>query len=299
LGADKSSPLHDRSKGELYDGEPTLWQDRRDVRRNVWHRTHCCQEACRYGHAAGVDQARAKRALSQLAELGPNQQHRAHYADLSRLVEVKRVAAEISARESHIDVLVNNAGNIYGTRTVTEDGLERTFATNHAAPFVLTCCLRNSLIAGAHARIVTTASDAHLNQMLDFSDLQMGRGYRPLRAYGRSKLCNILFTRDLARRLAGTSVTANCLHPGFVRTSLGQHDGGLIGYLIKLAMLFAGNPEKGADTIVHLATAPQFSRESGGYYFDRRLHSPSLAARDDAIARRLWEETARLTGVDW
>jgi NAD(P)-dependent dehydrogenase (short-subunit alcohol dehydrogenase family) len=245
------------------------------------------------------DRARAERALSQLAELGPDQPHRAHYADLSRLAQVKRVADEISASEPRIDVVVNNAGNIYGARTVSDDGLELTFATNHVAPFVLTCCLRNSLIAATPARIINTASDAHLGQVLDFSDLQMRRGYRPLRAYGRSKLCNILFTRELARRLAGTGVTANCLHPGFVRTNLGQNDGRLMGYLIKMAMLFAGSPERGAETLVHLATAPQLAGESGGYYYGRQPRSPSPAACDDASAKRLWEETARLTGVDW
>jgi retinol dehydrogenase 12 len=108
-----------------------------------------------------------------------------------------------------------------------------------------------------------------------------------------------LFTRELARRLIGTGVTANCLHPGFVRTKLGQNDGRWMGYLIKMAMLFAGNPEKGADTIVHLATAPQLTSESGGYYYDCRPHAASQAARDDAGAKRLWAETARLTGVDW
>ena len=245
------------------------------------------------------NQTRAERALSQLAGLGPDQRHRAHYADLSQLAEVKRVAAEISSREPCINVLINNAGNVYCARTVADDGLERTFATNHAAPFVLTCCLRNSLIAAAPARIVNTASDAHRGQVLDFSDLQLSRSYRVLRAYGRSKLCNILFTRELARRLAGTGVTANCLHPGFVRTSLGQNNGGPMRYLIKLAMLFAGDPEKGANTIVYLATAPQLAKQSGGYYYNCRPHSPNMAARDDATAKRLWEETVRLTGVDW
>ena len=245
------------------------------------------------------DQARAERALSQLTELRSDQQHRVHYADLSKLAEVKRVAIEIAEHEPRIDVLINNAGNVFGSRAVTEDGLERTFAVNHAAPFVLTCGLRHSLIAAAPARIVNTASDAHRGQVLDFSDLQLSRGYRTMRAYGRSKLCNILFTRELARRLAGTGVTANCLHPRFVRTSLGQNNGELMRYLIKLAMLFAGDPEKGAESIVYLATAPQLAGQSGGYYRDCRPHSPSEAARDDASARRLWQETARLTGVDW
>jgi NAD(P)-dependent dehydrogenase (short-subunit alcohol dehydrogenase family) len=245
------------------------------------------------------NQARAQRALSQLAQLTPDQRHRVHYADLSRLAEVKRVAAEIAVREPRIDALINNAGNVYGARSVTAEGLELTFATNHVAPFVLTCCLRDCLLAAAPARIVNTASDAHRGQMLDFSDLQMNGAYGPLRAYARSKLCNILFTRELARRLTGTGVTANCLHPGFVRTKLGQNDGRWMGYFIKFAMLFAGNAERGADTIVYLATAPQLAGESDGYYYDCRPHAASQAARDDPSAKRLWAETARLTGVDW
>jgi NAD(P)-dependent dehydrogenase (short-subunit alcohol dehydrogenase family) len=245
------------------------------------------------------DRSRAERALSQLAKLEPHQQHRAHYADLSRLVEVKRVAAEISEREPRVDVLINNVGNVFGARGITDDGLERTFAINHAAPFVLTCGLRRSLIAAAPARIVHTASDAHRNQLLDLADLQLSQGYSMLRAYGRSKLCNILFTRELARRLAGTGVTATCFHPGFVKTSLGQNDGGVMRHLIKLAMLFAGNPENGANTMVYLATAPQVAGQSGRYYYNCRPHSPSAAACDDETAKRLWQQTAQLTGVDW
>lgn len=245
------------------------------------------------------DRARAEQTLARLNERGPGLGHRVHYADLCHLAEVRLVGAEIAEREQRIDVLINNAGTIYGSRQVTEDGLERTFATNHAAPFILTRILLDRLVAAAPARIVTTASDAHRNQTLDFSDLQISRNYLGLRAYGRSKLCNILFTRELSRRLRGTGVTANCLHPGFVRTHLGQRDGGLLGILVGLAMLFAGRADRGADTIVYLSTAAEIAKKTGGYYFDSRPYAPAAAALDDASAGRLWQETVRLTATEW
>src|SRR5258708_1880994 len=190
------------------------------------------------------EQARTEETLVQLRRRGPNQAHRAHIADLSRLADLKRVGAEIAAAEPRIDVLINNAGNIFRTRMLTDDGLERTFATNHVAYAVLTHLLRDRLIAAGPARIVNTASAAHLGQTLDFVELHFAKGYRPQTAYGRSKLCNILFTRELAHRLAGTGVTANCLHPGFVATNLGQRNGGLFGNLVRIAMLFSGPPER-------------------------------------------------------
>ena len=244
------------------------------------------------------DRARADATLARLRQRGPAQAHRAHIADLSRIAEIKRVGAEIAAAEPKVDVLVNNAGNIFPTRQLTEDGLERTFATNHVAYFVLTACLRDRLVASAPARVVNTASDAHRWQSLDFDDLQLARGFRPQSAYGKSKLCNILFTRELARRLAGTGVTANCLHPGFVRTNLGQRDGGLFAALVRMAMLFGGSPDDGAKTIVYLASAPELAAVTGGYFADCRPATPTKAAQDDAGARRLWSETARLTGTE-
>jgi retinol dehydrogenase 12 len=165
------------------------------------------------------DRERGKQTLSRLREVAPNLTHRAHYGDLSLLADVRRVGTEIVAAEPRVDVLVNNAGNIFGTRKVTTEGLERTFSLNHMAYFVLTHCLRERLFAAAAARIISTASAAHLRQVLDFDDLQNVENYRALTTYGRSKLCNILFTRELARRLAGTGVTANCLHPGSQRIS--------------------------------------------------------------------------------
>jgi NAD(P)-dependent dehydrogenase (short-subunit alcohol dehydrogenase family) len=243
------------------------------------------------------DKGRAEATLARLKERGPDVAHRAHFADLSRLAEVRRVGAEIVAAEPRVDVLINNAGNIFGTRGVAEDGLERTFATNHMAYFVLTDALHERLAAAAPARVVNTASDAHRGQLIDFDDLQMARGYTGPGAYGRSKLCNILFTRELARRLEPSGVTANCLHPGFVATNLGQRHRSVFGLVMRTAMLFAGSPESGAETIAHLASSPEVAGVTGGYFESGRLAKPSRAAEDDEVARRLWAESARLAGM--
>jgi len=242
---------------------------------------------------------RGEKALAELAGLAPGVAHGIHYANLSRLAEMKRVGAEIAAAEPRIDVLINNAGSLFATRRVTEDGLERTFATNHMAYFVLTHCLRERLIAAAPARIVNTASDAHLRERLDFADLQSAAGYRFRAAYGRSKLANILFTRELARRLAGTGVTANCLHPGFVATGLGQRDSPLLGIAVRIVMRLRAEPaESGAETIVYLASSPEVAEVSGRYFARCRPATPSREAQDDAPARRLWDESARLAGLE-
>jgi len=177
---------------------------------------------------------------------------------------------------------------------VTVDGLERTFALNHMAYFVLTGELRERLIASSPARIVNTASRAHQGHSLDFDDLQMANQYRPMKAYGHSKLANILFTRELARRLAGTGVTANCLHPGFVATRFGQSEGGVFAMMVRLSMLFAISPELGARTIIYLAASADVAKTTGGYFVDCRETIPSPAAQDDNAARRLWDESVRL-----
>jgi len=240
------------------------------------------------------DQRRAERTLGRLREIAPGKKHQAHIADLSSLDQTKLVGDRIVAEEPRIDVLINNAGNIFAARGVTADGLERTFALNHMAYFVLTHQLRERLVASSPTRIVNTASRAHQGNFLDFDDLQMEKNYRPTTAYGRSKLANILFTRELARRLAGTGVTANCLHPGFVATGLGRRDGGIFAAMVRLSMVFAGNPEQGAKTIVHLAASPDVARTSGSYFIDCREAVPSRVAQDEAAARRLWEESLHL-----
>jgi NAD(P)-dependent dehydrogenase (short-subunit alcohol dehydrogenase family) len=239
---------------------------------------------------------RAEATLKRLPAKGL-QPHRFFRADLSNLAETKRVGAELAAEAPRIDVLVNNAGAIFSSRRVTADGLEMTFALNHMSYFVLTEALRERLVRSAPARIVNTASAAHQGAKLDFDDLQSGKNYGAMRAYGRSKLCNILFTRELARRLKGTGVSANCLHPGFVATRFGDEAGGVMGPLVRLAKFFAITPEKGAETIVHLASSPAVGNDSGLYFADRRQATPSAAAQDDETAGKLWGRSEDLCGL--
>jgi len=245
----------------------------------------------------GRDKPRAQTTLARLRERGPGLAHTVHYADLTRLAEMKRVAAQIAGAEARIDVLINNAGAMFAARRVTEDGLERTFALNHMAYFVVTAGLRGRLTASAGARIVNTASDAHRGAVLDFDNLQSEKGFGAMQAYGRSKLCNILFTRELARRLHGTGVTANCLHPGFVATRFGDQSGGLISHMVWLAKYFAIPPTEGAKTVVYLASSPEADGVSGKYFYKCRATTPSPAAEDDQTASALWERSVELAGV--
>jgi len=246
----------------------------------------------------GRDRARGEATLARIRAAAPGADLRIVYGDLQRLSEMKRVAAEIAALAPRIDVLINNAGSMYGAREVTPDGLERTFATNHMAYFVVTNALLPNLKAAGNARIVSTASDAHLRQSLDFDDLQSARSYSSMRVYGRSKLANILFTRELARRLAGSNVTANCLHPGLVATRFGSSNGPLMRAAIKLVTTLGGiSPEDGAKTIVYLASSPEIEGKSGGYYYKNRIKAPSRQAQDDASAARLWAESEKIAGM--
>ena len=243
------------------------------------------------------EKSRAEATLARLRKRGPELAHTAHYADLTRLAEMKRVAAQIAAVEPRIDVLINNAGAMFGARAITQDGLERTFALNHMAYFVVTEGLRERLAVAGDARIVNTASDAHRGATLDLSDLQSEQGSGAMQAYGRSKLCNILFTRELARRLHGSGITANCLHPGFVATRFGDQSGGLISHMIWLAKFLAISPAEGARTIVHLASSPEVAGISGKYFYKCRATTPSPAAQDDQAALLLWERSAKLAGM--
>jgi NAD(P)-dependent dehydrogenase (short-subunit alcohol dehydrogenase family) len=245
------------------------------------------------------DPARGQMTMTRLRAKGPAVEHAIHYADLSRLSEMKRVGREIAAAEPRIDVLINNAGAMFSRREVTGDGLELTFATNHLSYFVLTHLLRDKLAGSAPARVVGTSSHAHKGAKLNFDDLQLTKGYSGFKAYGRSKLCNILFTRELARRLAGSGVTANCLHPGFVATRFGDaNTGGFGAQVFRLLKNFAITPEKGADTIIYLASSDQPANVTGAYFYKRRESTPANEARDDQSARRLWEETAKLAGLE-
>ena len=241
---------------------------------------------------------RADAMMTQLSIANSAVKHAVHLADLSRLAEMKRVAGEIAASEPKIDVLINNAGALFSTREVTPDGLEMTFATNHMAYFVVTNLLLDRLKATPGARIVSTASDAHKQGKLNFDDLQSQKSYSAFRVYGTSKLCNILFTRALARRLAGGSVTANCLHPGFVSTAFGDNNDGLWGFVIGVAKKLAAiTPQDGAKTISYLASAPDVAGQTGGYYYKSALATPTAAAQNDADAKRLWDISAKISGV--
>jgi NAD(P)-dependent dehydrogenase (short-subunit alcohol dehydrogenase family) len=243
------------------------------------------------------DRVRGAAMEARLRELAPSRSHRVFYADLSLVSEARRVGAEIAAAEPRIDVLINNAGALFGKREITAEGLEFTFATNHMSHFVLTNALRESLLASASARVINTSSEAHRGARVDFDDLQFALSFGGMKAYQRSKLCNILFTRQLARQLAGTRVTANSLHPGFVNTRFADGTKGAWRYMFRFAKNFGISPEKGAETIVFLASAKEVAAVTGEYFFQCRTMTPSREARVDDSARRLWEESQKLAAV--
>lgn len=239
------------------------------------------------------DRLRGEAMLQRLRAIAPDMAHATYYADLARLSEVRCAAQKIATAEPRIDILVNNAGAIFSNRAVTEDRLERTFALNHMAYFVLTAILQDRLIAAAPSRIINTASNAHRNGHVDFDDLQSAN-YRPSRAYATSKLCNILFTRELARRLAGRGVTANSFSPGFVATRFGDQAGGFLSPGLRFAKLFARTAESGAQTLIHLASSPEVAAVTGEFFYRCRPGKLTADAQDDSLARRLWLESERI-----
>src|SRR6185503_442462 len=210
-------------------------------------------------------------------------------ADLSSQAAVRKLAGEVLARYPRLDVLINNAGAMYARRQATEDGIELTWAVNHLAPFLLTTLLLDRLKEGAPARVVTTASAAHQGARITFEDLNAARSYRSFERYGQTKLANILFTRELARRLEGTGVSASCFHPGLVATGFNRNNGLLMDLGMTILKPVSRSPEKGAETLVWLATSPEAATVNGGYYFDKEHVTPSAEAQDMDAARRLWE----------
>jgi retinol dehydrogenase 12 len=247
----------------------------------------------------GRDPDKGARAVAELKARSGNPAIEFLQADFSSLADVRRLAATIMDLTPRLDVLVNNAGGMFVKRALSQDGYEMTFAVNHLAPFLLTQLLVNTLKSTGQSRIVTTSSRAHQGARIVFDDLQSTGKYSPMGAYGTSKLANILFTRTLAKRLQGTSVTATCLHPGFVRTSFGRDFAGspILGGIFRLASRFARTPEKGAQTVIYLASSPEVQGASGGYYFDCKLTPPSAAAQDDDVAERLWQVSDQLVGI--
>jgi NAD(P)-dependent dehydrogenase (short-subunit alcohol dehydrogenase family) len=242
--------------------------------------------------------ARAEATLAKLKRANVSAAHAFHLGDLSTLAEMKRIGAEIAAAEPAIHVLANNAGAIFTSREETTDGLERTFAVNHMAYFIVTLALLDRLKSTPGARIVSTASGAHrFGGPLDFDDLQLKRGFSMWTAYGRSKLANILFTRELARKLAGTGVVANCFHPGVVASGFSTNNGILAQAAMTLAKVVALSPEKGADTLVWLASSAECANETGGYFDRRKPGALKDYASDDAAAAKLWEVSRQIAGV--
>jgi len=240
---------------------------------------------------------RAEAARNEIRTATGNKAVEVLLADLSSQAEIRRLAQELLDRYPQIHVLINNAGVLNRKRTTTVDGIETVFAVNHLAYFLLTHLLLERLTISESARVINVASDAHRWGNLDFTDLQNARRYRALRVYGQSKLCNILFTRELARRIMGTKVTVNCLHPGGVATGLGWNNGWWAVLIAKALQPFFRTPEQGADTAVYLATSPAAAAVSGKYFYNRREIQPSPAAQDDEAAKRLWQISAELTRV--
>jgi retinol dehydrogenase 12 len=245
--------------------------------------------------SAGESPAAGSQAAGSPAA-GSTAQPSLELADLSSMQQVRALATRLGALPS-IDVLVNNAGLVVARRQLTADGFELSLAVNHLAPFLLTNLLLPRLAASAPARVVTVSSAAHRAAMLTLDDLQLERRYLAMLAYANSKLANVLFTRELARRLESSGVTANCLHPGTIRTRFG-HTGAL---WLRLGLAIGGGmlrrPEAGARTAVYLASAPDVTSQTGGYYVNCRPRQPSRRARDDALAGELWDLSAQLTGM--
>ncbi len=245
----------------------------------------------------GRDPRRTERARRLVAERSGSRQITTALADFASLAAVRHLAETILAEHPRIDVLVNNAGLIGPRFQLSEDGYELTVAVNHLAPFLLTNLLLDRLRGSAPARIVTVASQAHRGARLDLAELARPRDWTSLSAYGRSKLCNILFTRALAHRLDPRQVTAACLHPGVVATAIGDHAGRVAGFGWRLIKPFLISPAKGAATSLFLATVADPTPFHGAYVIDRRIAEPDSAGRDDRLAENLWTESARLVGL--
>ncbi|MGO9786417.1 MAG: SDR family oxidoreductase [Stellaceae bacterium] len=244
------------------------------------------------------DRAKAEAMAIQLRDKHPGLDADIHIADLFSLGQVRRLAADLLKAAPRIDVLINNAGAIFAKRETTADGLERSFALNHMAYFLLTALLLDRLKASAPARIVNVASEAHRNAALDFGDLQTERNYSGWLAYRRSKLANILFTSELAQRLSGSGVTSNCLHPGFVATSFGDNNGGPFRLAVGLAKRFmAISQQQGGETLVYAASAPEIAGLSGVYFDKNRPREPSAAAQNAEAAARLWNASGQLASL--
>jgi NAD(P)-dependent dehydrogenase (short-subunit alcohol dehydrogenase family) len=247
----------------------------------------------------GRDGGRAEETRAEVARVATGPEPRVLLANFESLDQVRRAAREFLASGEPLHVLLNNAGLMNSKRRETGDGFETTFAVNHLAHFLLTQLLLERMRASAPARIVNVSSDAHhFGGALDFNDLGLRKRYNGMAAYGRSKLANLLFTRELSRRLEGTRITVNAVHPGSVRTGFGMNnEPSFLKTLFGWVRPFLRSPEQGADTSIWACSAPELEGVTGAYFADRRTRRTHRNARDDAAARRLWDVSAKLTGI--
>jgi retinol dehydrogenase 14 len=246
----------------------------------------------------GRDRGRGEAALAEIKEKSTNASVDLMLADLSSQQEIHRLADEFKEAYPRLDVLINNAGVFRSDRTTTPDGLETTFAVNHLAHFLLTDLLLDVLKASAPSRIVNVSSGDHSNGIIDFDDLQGEKGYKGAKAYSQSKLANVLFTYELARRLEGTGVSANCLHPGAgIRTNFGSGVSGVLGFTVRALKPLMKSPEKGAETSIYLASSPEVEGLSSRYFAKKAGARSSVVSHDERLARRLWEVSEDLTNL--
>ncbi len=249
--------------------------------------------------AVARDGVRGRAAVAGIGQQAPAGAVRLLVADLSELDQVRRLAAEVRDASPRLDVLVHNAGVAKFSRETTADGLETTFATNHLAPFLLTNLLREHLLGSNPARVVTVSSAAHKQvRKIPWDDLQAEHRFRPLEVYNLTKLMNVLFTVELARRLEATGVTANCVSPGFLHTNLGREATGGFRLFFSLARPFQKSAEHGVATTLQVACAPELAAVTGCYFRAGKIAEPSALARDRAAAERLWTLSAELSGLD-
>jgi NAD(P)-dependent dehydrogenase (short-subunit alcohol dehydrogenase family) len=251
--------------------------------------------------AVGRDPAKCEATVARIRLESGNSAVEHLLADLSSQAEVRTLAAGFLRRHGRLDVLVNNAGGVFLRRRLSVDGIEMTLALNHLSHFLLTGLLVEALRRGAPSRVVNVSSGGHRRSPLDLDDLELRRGYAPLKAYYRSKFANILFTYELARRLEGTHVAANVLHPGLVLTNLARQSGRLIGWGWRLYARWhsALTPEEGASNVVFVASSPTLDGVTGAYFFKTTRAVSAPGTEDKEAARRLWQASVRLTGVPW
>jgi retinol dehydrogenase 14 len=246
----------------------------------------------------GRNPRKLEAAVARVRQESPGVPVESFVCDFASLAAVRALAEQLLASYPQIDVLVNNAGTVFDKRTLTDDGLEATFQVNHLAGFLLTELLLDRLRESAPARIVTTSSIGHFNGTLDFEDLGFEHGYQIMRAYGRSKLANVLYTRDLAARLDGTGVTANCLHPGAVATNIWSGAPWFARPVLSVAKrIFMVSPATGGARIAYLATSPEVAGASGGYYEQDELKDPASLAWEAEVGRRLVAVSRQLAGL--